>query len=271
MLVVLSFGAPSIVYAQSVPPLGLPRLAESGSAGAAASVARGKFAAESLAAANVDGIRAGEKRGAKFIALDAAREWSRPVRGGTKDLVFVSFSAYGSVGTILEAGGAKVGIVESEIAHYAQLVVEQLVNGQPQWRELGIHAPLSRYDGQLLAAFPVLTIRLDRTDGSWDLYYGTKLVVEDLSLDVSTSPRQFLVKAGVAGAMINGLVQSDENPLYEDANGNGVDDAFEQQKQGRLLAASDGKSARKELIAEWHKHQRTNRPAALFVNLPRPD
>jgi hypothetical protein len=262
---------PVFLCAQSVAPLGLPRLRDSARAGEPVPVARGKYAEETLAAQGAAGTRSGEKRGAKFLALDAAREWSRPLRGNAKETGFVSFSVYGSLGTIIEAGGARLGIVDSDMADYAQLVIDEPAAGGLQWRELGIHVPLRRYDGQLLASLSVLTVRLDRTNGTWDLSYGTKLVSEDLILNPSTRHSQFIVKAGEAGAMVNGLVQSDENPLYADSNANGLDDDFEQQKQGRLLAASDSKAARQELIAEWRKHQRTHRPAALFVNLPRPD
>jgi hypothetical protein len=264
--------SPVLLCAQSVAPLGLPRLRDSARAGEPVPVARGKYAEEALAAPGAAGARSGEKRGAKFLALDAARDWSRPLRGNAKETGFVSFSVYGSLGTIIEVGGARLGIVDSDMTDYAQLVVDEPAgNGSPQWRELGIHVPLRRYDGQLLASLSVLTVRLDRTSGTWDLSYGSKLVAEDLILNPSTRHSQFIVKAGMEGAMVNGLVQSDENPLYADSNANGLDDDFEQQKQGRLLAASDSKAVRQELIAEWRKHQRTHRPAALFVNLPRPD
>lgn len=184
-----------------------------------------------------------------------------------RDLIFVSFSVYGSVGTIVEAGGARLGIVDSDVDGYAQLAVDE----NSKWRLLGIHVPLKKFEGNWLAAFQVLTVRLDRADGSWDLYHNAKLVAEDLPFDASIKHNQFVVKAGEEGAMINGLLQSDVNPLYADENGNGVDDTFERQKRGRLLAKSDGKADRKQLIADWRKHQRTSPPPALFVNLPRPD
>jgi hypothetical protein len=226
-----------------------------------------KFAADMLSAQDFVGAQGGETRRVRFLALDAAREWSRPLRGGAKDLVFVSCSLYGSVGTQLEIGGARLRVAESDVLAYGQLVVEE--NGK--LRGLGIHVPMDFHDGKILARFSVLTLRLDRAEGTWDLYHGARLVAEDLPLADTKEEQRFTLKAGDQGAMLNGLVQSDENPLYADTNGNGVDDAFEQQKQGRLLTTADGKATRKQLITDWRKHQRANPAPALFVNLPQPD
>jgi hypothetical protein len=249
----------------------LPRLKDQTQSSDATPLARTKFADTDLVANVVAGSHAGEKYGAKFLSLDAVADWSQPLRGKGKDTLFVSFSVYGSAGTILEIGGAKVGIVDSEIAHYAQLVVSEPSATGPKWRQLGLHAPLEPYNGQPMASFTVLTVRLDPADGTWDLFHGTCMLAEDLPLNAATKHAQFIVHAGETGAQVNGLVQSDENPLYEDANANGIDDRFEQSAKGRLLAASDTKADRKELIKVWRAHQITEKPAALFVNLPRPD
>jgi hypothetical protein len=239
----------------AAPSLGLSRLE------------KGKNSDDGLSAQGVAGARNGEKDGARFLALDAAKEWSRPLRGGERDLVFVSYSVYASVGTKIEVGGARLVVADSDILAYGELLIED--NGR--WRGLGIHVPMDYHDGKILARFSALTLRLDRNEGTWDLYHGAKLVAEDLPLPTDKGAQRFVLQAGEQGAMLNGLVQSDENPLYADANGNGVDDAFEQQNKGRLLSSSDGKAARKEVIAAWRKHQRTHRPPALFVNLPLPD
>ena len=255
-----------------IAPLGLPRLKEQSKSGEAAPVARSKFADTDLAARGAAGARSGQKRGAKFLALDAAADWSRPLRGKSGDTLFVSFSVYGSAGTILEIAGAKVGIVDSEITNYAQLVVADpaVTSGSP-WLRLALHVPFQKYEDRLLGSFSVLTVRLDPVSNSWDLYMGTHMLAEDLPLNPTSKNAQFIVHAGEAGAMLNGLVQSDENPLYQDANANGIDDAFENAKRGRLLTASDTKASRKELIQQWRDHQRTELPAALFVTLPAPD
>ena len=251
--------------------LGLPRLKEQVKPGEAAPVARAKFAESDLTVRGVTGARNGEKRGAKFLALDATKGWSQPLRGKPGEILFVSFSVNGSLGTVMEVGGARLIVVESAITHYATLVLEESTPAGVKWRELGLHSPLEQYETRPLASFSVLTLRLEPANGVFDLYQGSRLLADNLPYNSGKDNRQVTIYGGDAGAMINGLVQSDENPLYEDANANGIDDRFEHQKKGRLLAANTPAADRKALIKEWRDHQRTTRPAALFVNLPRPD
>ena len=263
-----------ICTAQTTPapaPLGLPRLKEQTQAGAAAPVARSKFAESDLTVRGVAGARNGEKRGARFLALDATKGWSQPLRGRPGDILFVSFSVNGSLGTVIEVGGARFIVVESAVTRYATLVLDESTPAGVKWRELGLHSPLEQYEGHQLAAFSVLTVRLEPANSVFDLYQGSRLVADDLPYNSGKDNRLVTLYGGDAGAMINGLVQSDENPLYEDTNANGIDDRFEQQKNGRLLAANAPKAERQTLIQQWRDSQRTTRPAALFVNLPRPD
>ena len=251
-------------------PLGLPRLKEQAKPGEAAPLARTKFADTDLTKGSA-GVRAGEKRGAKFLTLDARKDWSQPLRGKPGDVLFVSFSVNGSPGTVIEIGGARLIVAESAITNYATLVLDESTAAGVNWRELGLHSPLEKYDTRPLASFSVLTLRLDPANSAFDLYLGTQLITEDLPYQSGKDNRRLTLLAGEAGAMLNGLVQSDENPLYDDANANGIDDRYEQQKQGRLLAANASKAERQALIKDWRDSQRTARPAALFVHLPRPD
>jgi hypothetical protein len=252
-------------------PLGLPRLKDQVQTGEAAPLARSKFATDALAAQDAAGTLAGEKDGARFLALDAATAWSTPLRGDARSILFVSFSLYGSTGTILEIAGARLGVVESEMDNYAQLAVDEVSPAGPKWRKLPLHVPFEKHQGKLLAPFIVLTVRLGPAKGVWDLYDGAQLLAEDLPLDPAAKLAQFILRAGGAGAMLNGLVQADENPLYEDANANGIDDRFEQTKNGKLLASDASPADRKELIKQWRAAQRTERPPALFFNRPLPD
>ncbi len=251
-------------------PLGLPRLKAQVQTDEASPLDPTKFSNDTLATQGVAGARLGEKGGAAFLALDAGKNWSQPLRG--TGLLFVSFSVYASTGTIVEIAGARLGVVESEIDHYAQLAVDEASSGaKPKWRLLALHVPLEKHEGQLLAPFIVLIVRLDPTKGVWDLYDGARLLAEDLPLDPAVKHAQFIVHSGAAGAMLNGLVQADENPLYEDANANGIDDRFEQAKNGKLLAGDAPQADRKELIKQWRVAQRTQHPPALFFNRPLPD
>lgn len=251
-------------------PLGLPRLKEQAKPGEAAPVARAKFADTDLTKSS-PGARAGEKRGAKFLALDAMSDWSQPLRGKPGDVLFVSFSVNGSPGTVIEVGGARLLVAESTVANHATLILDESTPAGVNWRELGLHSPLEKYDTRPLASFSVLTLRLDPANSVFDLYLGSRLIADHLPYQSGKDNRRLTLLAGDAGARLNGLVQSDENPLYDDANANGIDDRFEQQKNGRLLATSAPKAERQALIKDWRDSQRATRPAALFVNLPRPD
>ena len=79
------------------------------------------------------------------------------------------------------------------------------------------------------------------------------------------------MRAGGEGAWLTGLVMADENPLYEDANANGIDDAFEKQQRGAILAATASVAERQLLAQEWKDAQRRKAPPALFLNRPLPD
>ena len=79
------------------------------------------------------------------------------------------------------------------------------------------------------------------------------------------------MRAGGEGAWLTGLVMADENPLYEDANANGIDDAFENQKRGALLAATANQAERQLLAQEWKAAQRLKHPPALFITRPLSD
>ena len=119
----------------------------------------------------------------------------------------------------------------------------------------------------------MLTVALDPAAGVWHLYSGSRLLADHLPLLAGKgNDRQFTVTAGTEGAWICGLVQSDENPLYEDANFNGVDDAFEKQQfGGTVLPATATLPDRQQLAQQWKAAQRTKAPAALFLNRPLPD
>jgi len=190
------------------------------------------------------------------------------LRGRPKDPVFVSFSVQGSLGTFLEIGPLRLGLIQSDLVNHAQLM---WFNGSGQWQSLSLNLPLERYGGQPMASIPVLTVRLDPAAQLFDVFLGARQLADNLPLDAAKDQRRVTLIAGEAGAWLAGVVQSDENPLYEDANANGIDDAFEQSKRGTLLAATATRAERKALAAGWRTHQRTARPPALFVPRPLPD
>jgi hypothetical protein len=66
-------------------------------------------------------------------------------------------------------------------------------------------------------------------------------------------------------------VLADENPIYEDANANSIDDRFEIAERGVLLPVSASKSERQLLAQQWKAAQRANAPPAFYVQRPLPD
>ena len=80
-----------------------------------------------------------------------------------------------------------------------------------------------------------------------------------------------MITPGSEGAWLNGLVQSDENPLHEDVNRNGIDDAYERETKGRVLESDAPALERRELAAKWREDHGKRRSVALFFNRPRPD
>jgi len=267
-VLIASIFAP-IGLAQTTPPratllpLGLPRLQASAESppDQPAPVPASKFAVEPLAAAGSAVLRRSAAGDVEWLSLSPAETWTRPLRGRPKDPVFVSISAQGSLGTFLEIGPLRIGLIQSDLVNHAQLM---WFNASGQWQSLGLNLPLERYGGQPMASIPVLTVRLDPAAQLFDVFLGARQLADNLPLDLAKDQRRVTLIAGEAGAWLAGVVQSDENPLYADANANGIDDAFEQAKRGNLLAATATSAERKLLAAEWRTHQRTVRPPARF-------
>ncbi len=278
VFVLLTFAA-SVIGAQPTnpaarpsAPLGLLRLKDDPKPGEAAKLSASKFAVDPLSHAGVVGAIKSRKDEVDVLELEAGTEWSRPLRGSRQEVTFVSFHVYCSQSTVIEIGGARLGLTASPIPGSLQLMFDDSATGAPQWRSLNIHLGTARYDGKSFATPPTLTVRLDPANGVWDLFSGSRIIADNLPLLAARSDnRQFTVKAGVEGAWVVGLILSDENPLYDDANDNGIDDAFERSTRGALLAADTPGVVRSALAQQWKASQRRTTPPALFVARPHPD
>jgi len=263
---------PMAPAARTAAPLGLLRLKDDPKPGEAAKLAASKFVVDDLSHAGVSGASKSRKDEVDVLELQAGKEWSRNLRGSPRDVSFVSFQLYASGSTIVDLGGARLGIIISPVDGSVQLLFDESATGSLQWKQLNYHIGFGRYGGKLLSALPTLTIRLEPDTNTWALYAGSKLLADNLPLIVAKkTDRQFVVRAGSEGAWLTGLVMSDENPLYEDANANGIDDAFEFQARGALLAADAPVVVRSALAQQWKESQRRKAPPALFVVRPHPD
>ena len=273
LLPMLGFGAQPVTTAPRVAvPLGLLRLQDAAKPGEAAKLVPSKFAVDGLPASGVAGVSKSLQDKLDTLVIEAGKEWSRPLRGSGREVTFASFQVYGSQTTIIEIGGARLGLTAGPIPGSLQLMFDNSTAGTLAWKPLNVHVSAGKYGGHSLAALPTLTVALDSAGGFWHLYSGSRLLVDHLPLIAAKRDnRQFTVKAGTEGAWVCGLVLADENPLYEDANVNGIDDAFERQKLGVLLPAGAAISTRQQLAQDWKAAQRAKAPPALFVNRPMPD
>ena len=273
LLPVAGFSAQPVAATPRVAaPLGLLRLQDTAKPGDAAKLGPTKFAVDALPVNGLTGVIKAQKDNLDTLVLDAGKEWSRPLRGSGREVTFASFQVYGSQTTIIEIGGARLGLTAGPIPGSLQLMFDNSAAGTLAWKSLNVHVSTGKYGGKNFAALPTLTIALDPAAGFWHLYSGSRLLADHLPLiSAKRDNRQFTVKAGTEGAWVLGLVLADENPLYEDANFNGIDDAFERQKLGALLPANAALPTRQQLAQDWKTAQRAKAPPALFVNRPLPD
>ena len=273
LLSVVGFGAhPAATPARVPAPLGLLRLQDTINPGDAPKLVQAKFAVDALPANGVAGVSKALQDNLDTLVLDSGKEWSRPLRGAGREVTFASFQVYGSQTTIIEVGGARLGLTAGPIPGSLQLMFDHSTAGTLAWKSLNVHVSTGKYGGKSLAALPTLTVALDPAAGFWHLYRGSRLLADHLPLIAAKRDnRQFTVKAGSEGAWVGGLVLADENPLFEDTNVNGIDDTFERQKLGVLLPAGVGIPTRQQLAQDWKAAQRAQAPPALFVNRPMPD
>ena len=268
--------APSAKAATHKPPaaapLELPRLKSTGKSDAPR-LAPTKVTVADLAPAGLAGARTATKQNFNYLALDAGKTWSRPLRGAPHEKTFVSFLAYASVGTVVDIGGAQIEVKPSTKAGYAQVGWVGPKAGSPTPTILGL-MKLEKHDGADLVALPVLTLRLDPSAGVWDLFAFHRLVADDVPLPAAKGAREFSLKPGAQGAWVLNLVISDENPLFLDANNNGIDDAFEKAQPStgnKLLAANATAPQRTQLAQTWKTAQKTANVPAWKIRRPVPD
>ncbi len=207
-----------------------------------------------------------------YVVVDAGKDLSVPGRGSPKDLGFVSVFVYASDGTTVDVGGAKLTIKASSKPGYVRLLLGDPTSPSATAHALGDMLKVERQGNVSLAPLPVLTIRLDPTAGVWDVFMFDRLVASDLPLGVvaNGADRKFNLHAGTSGAWLLGLVFADENPLCEDANHNGIDDKYELQQRGALLAANGPASERTQLAKQWRESQRTKQVIGWNVRRPLP-
>jgi hypothetical protein len=207
-----------------------------------------------------------------YLDIPTGSIWSRPLRGSPNAPIFVSFQLYGSESTIVEIAGARLGLTAGPMRGTVQLMSDEATAGSPQWLSLKHHFSTAKYSSRDFAALPTLTVRLDPASSTWDIYVGNRLVAAGLrALTRKNEQPEFVIRAGSQGVWLSGLVMSDDNPLYEDDNGNAIDDRFERETRGALQPRGASVADRKLLAEQWQVVQRTTPPPPLFVSRLMPD
>jgi hypothetical protein len=250
--------------------LGLLRI-DGRAASPASSLATNMFTLDALAPLNNGATRA-RQNDTDYLALIAGGEWSRPLRGVPQRVSFVSFQAFASENSIIEAAGARLGVTVSSANGCLQLMYDDSTHGALQWRSLGMVMRAEPHDGRILAPLPVITLRIDPEQNVWDVFSDARLLAAGLPLIATRkSDRNITFRAGSDGMWISGLVFSDENPLYEDSNENGVDDRFELEQRGVLLPVHASAPERAFLAEQWKSRQRETPGPILVFKRPLPD
>lgn len=253
------------------PSLRLPRITATGKPGPAAPLLPARFSTDPLSPGG--GANRARRNLLDYLAVPPHQAWSSTLRGNSREPTFASFLVHGSANTIIEVGGARLGVTAGPVPGTLQLMFDDSSSGNFQWRSLNLHVSAGTYAGKSMAALPVLTVALDPATSTWHLYAGTRLLADHLPLHASRADsRRFTITAGKDGAWICSLVLADDNPLFADDNVNGIDDAFERQHRGGLLLASGASVAERQGVAKnWRTAQQMKPPPALFVARPAPD
>jgi hypothetical protein len=252
-------------------PLGLPRLSDRHSAPLNAK----KVVVDPLQVpAGATGTRKQSQQGVEYLEFDPAKSWSHVLRGNPKEVVFVSFCANASLGTEFEIGGALLRVTASKEAGKAQVQARHRdAAGKDQWRSVGLRARTDIFNNRALAPLPVFTVRLDPAAGVWDFYLGTVQLAAGLPLitENNAKDRKFRLRSGANGAQLCALIIARDNPLFVDANLNGIDDAFELQTKGALLSKASPDADVKAVAKAWHDAQKGKSGGSIGAKRPAPD
>ena len=132
--------------------------------------------------------------------------------------------------------------------------------------------PWLLFGGTRMAALNIVTVKVDRQARTWTMWFRDVLVAVDMPLvDSDGGAPQIRVTAGKGGAWLCGLVCSDENPLFEDANDNGVPDDFEMKILGKLLSKDASVQTRANLRLAWDEEKSSRPPSEFVLTTPLPD
>jgi hypothetical protein len=265
--------SPSRAALEKTATLGLPRLQPQTKPDGAAAVSRTEYNVFALAAPQ-ENARIRDRAAHQILEIDREQEWTVPLKASGQRTYYISLLVYASEATVIAVDGAWIGVAKGDASSAYQVMVGEPTATGLTWRPTGQHVHISTFGGARMAALPVLTARIDSSTGAWDLYAGDRIIAESVALaqtsSTDTNPKRLSVRAGKGTTWVCGIVQSNQNPLFEDVNDNGIDDSFEKHKKGGLLSDVT-REQRSFAIKEWRESSRSERKAAWILNKPRPD
>lgn len=146
--------------------------------------------------------------------------------GAAAPVIYGSFSLNGDPdperedNPTVSLGGAQIGFSAS--GGEGEIWIRHVGSGSSQWIDTG--SRLSSGDDLWLR----LTVRLDEPRGIWDLYEEGQLIAARIGLGAEGLANILTVTSrGPGPTLLDELLLSEQNPLFEDADGDGIDDAFE--------------------------------------------
>jgi hypothetical protein len=117
-----------------------------------------------------------------------------------------------------------------------------------------------------MGTLAMVTICTNTESRQWSITLVDRLAAYDLPLGPVAlgAPRMLSVKAGAAGAWVCGVASSDENPVFDDVNHNGVRDSFETKMLGAPLGRNASRQDRDALMHLW-KHRSYIQPTDYLL------
>jgi hypothetical protein len=132
-----------------------------------------------------------------------------------------------TTGTLIDVDVAQIAFIQNGVAGQF-VVLDGDEAGAGNWRTL---SPAVTLDGNHTATdWQRITLRINYPEKTWDAYVGGNLVAHDLHFRVGTATylTLFSVKGhAAASARLDDLYVGATNPLFEDANNDGIPDAWE--------------------------------------------
>ena len=154
------------------------------------------------------------------------------------DVVFYTFKIKGVVGpdipegSLVNVAGAVLGYRlhgEPDEEQDAEIMLWNAgPDGAGEWMHTNFYLAVDDETGRVKSNIPI-TVRIDRAHGIWDFFIGMRLSSPDLGPVPTDEEDDSLILAPGAGieAILRKFSSSENNPLYEDADRDGVKDHFE--------------------------------------------